>query len=344
MHPALTLGIAIVAVALLLATRASARRALDATLEWCDVQLARFERRPIIIAGMLLAVPVTLVTVFSFFPLLYAVYISLFDTRRGTYIALGNYHRALADPEFWRSVKVTLYYAIGAVPLTIVLSFVVAWLLFRITRFRSLFRTVYFLPYVTSAVAAATVWRVLLRPQSGFVNVMLVSVGLEPQKWLIEPRSVFHLITGGAIPADVGPSLALCCIIAFDIWHSSGFMIVVFLAGLSAIPRQLEETARLDGASTFGVVRYVTIPLLSPTIFFLVIVSAIKSFQAFNSFYALVNARGEDTQNLIVYIYAQFYENQHIGYGASIAVIMCVAIVLLTIAQWRIAGRQVYYE
>ncbi|HRI87754.1 MAG TPA: sugar ABC transporter permease, partial [Candidatus Hydrogenedentes bacterium] len=216
--------------------------------------------------------------------------------------------------------------------------------LFRITRFRSLFRTVYFLPYVTSAVAAATVWRVLLRPQSGFVNVMLVSVGLEPQKWLIEPRSVFHLITGGAIPADVGPSLALCCIIAFDIWHSSGFMIVVFLAGLSAIPRQLEETARLDGASTFGVVRYVTIPLLSPTIFFLVIVSAIKSFQAFNSFYALVNARGEDTQNLIVYIYAQFYENQHIGYGASIAVIMCVAIVLLTIAQWRIAGRQVYYE
>jgi multiple sugar transport system permease protein len=121
-------------------------------------------------------------------------------------------------------------------------------------------------------------------------------------------------------------------------------MIVVFLAGLSSIPRQLEEGARLDGATTFQVMRHVTLPLLSPTILFLLVVSAIKSFQSFNSFYALVSAPGEDTQNLIVYIYAQFYQHQRIGYGAAIAVLMCFAIVLLTIVQWRFVGRRVHYE
>ncbi|MDZ4861344.1 MAG: sugar ABC transporter permease [Candidatus Hydrogenedentes bacterium] len=338
------IGLLLIAFAVIVLARERIVRTIDAGLEWCDNLLGMFDRRPGVAAAVLLAVPIAILGVFSFFPLLYAMYISLFDTRRGRYIGLGNYTRAWADPEFWRSTKVTLYYAAGAVPIAIVLSFLIAWLLFRIARLRGFFRTVYFLPYVTSVVAAATVWRVLLRPQSGFVNLLLGKIGLEPQTWLIEPRGVLHLLSGGAIPADIGPSLALACIIAFDVWHSSGFMIVVFLAGLSAIPRQLEETARLDGAGTFDVVRHITLPLLSPTIFFLVIVSGIKSFQAFNSFYALVNARGEDTQNLIVYIYAQFYENQHIGYGASIAVIMCAAIVLLSVVQWQVAGRKVYYE
>ena len=121
-------------------------------------------------------------------------------------------------------------------------------------------------------------------------------------------------------------------------------MVVVFLAGLSSIPRQLEEGARLDGATTFQVVRHVSLPLLSPTIFFLLIVSAIKSFQSFNSFYALVSAPGEDSQNLMVYIYAQFYQNQRIGYGAAVAMLMCAAIVALTIVQWRLVGRRVHYE
>ncbi|NUM56925.1 MAG: sugar ABC transporter permease [Candidatus Hydrogenedentes bacterium] len=318
--------------------------AADAVLERIDLLLDRFHRRPGVIAALLLSPSLLVLSVFAFFPLLYAVYISLFDTRRGSFIGAGNYARAWGDPEFWRSIKVTCYYALGTVPLSLAVSFAIAWLLFRVTFARGLFRTLYFLPYVTSAVAAATVWRALLRPQSGLVNLLLDSAGFETQKWLIEPRGILHLLTDGLVPVSFGPSLALCCIIAFDVWHSSGFMIVVFLAGLSSIPRQLEEGARLDGATTWQVVRHVSLPLLSPTIFFLLIVSAIKSFQSFNSFYALVSAPGEDTQNLIVYIYAQFYQNQQIGYGAAIAVVMCAAIVVLTIVQWRVVGRKVHYE
>ena len=317
---------------------------IDAGLERFDAVLDRFQRRPGVVAALLLAPSLVVLGVFAFFPLLYAVYISLFDTRHGGFIGLGNYAQAWGEPEFWRSVKVTCYYALGTVPLSLTISFTIAWLLFRITFARGLFRTLYFMPYVTSAVASATVWRALLRPQSGLINLLLLSIGLGPQKWLIEPRGILHLITDGAVPPGIGPSLALCCIIAFDVWHASGFMVVVFLAGLSSIPRQLEEGARLDGATTFQVVRYVSLPLLSPTIFFLLIVSAIKSFQSFNSFYALVSAPGEDTQNLMVYIYAQFYQNQRIGYGAAVAMLMCAAIVALTIVQWRLVGRRVHYE
>ena len=319
-------------------------RVMDAGLERVDTVLDRFHRRQGVIGALLLSPSLIVLGAFAFFPLLYAIYISLFDTRRGIYIGAGNYARAFGDPEFWRSVKVTFYYAIGTVPLSLAISFTIAWLLFRIVFARGIFRTLYFLPYVTSAVASATVWRALLRPQSGLINLLLIDIGLEPQKWLIEPRGILHILTDGLVPASVGPSLALCCIILFDIWHASGFMIVVFLAGLSSIPRQLEEGARLDGASTWQVVRHVSLPLLSPTIFFLLVVSAIKSFQSFNSFYALVSAPGDDTQNLIVYIYAQFYQNQRIGYGASVAVIMCAAIVVLTIVQWRFAGSKVHYE
>ena len=319
-------------------------RFVDAGLEGLDSVLDRFHRRQGVIGALLLSPSLLILGVFAFFPLLYAIYISLFDTRRGVFNGAGNYVRAFGEPEFWRSVKVTFYYAIGTVPLSLAVSFTIAWLLFRIVFARSFFRTLCFLPYVTSAVTSATVWRALLRPQSGLINLVLLDFGFETQKWLIEPRGVLHILTDGFVPATIGPSLALCCIILFDIWHASGFMIVVFLAGLSSIPPQLEEGARLDGASTWQVVRHVSLPLLSPTIFFLLIVSAIKSFQSFNSFYALVSAPGDDTQNLIVYIYAQFYQNQQIGYGAAVAVIMCAAIVLLTIVQWRFVGSKVHYE
>jgi len=139
----------------------------------------------------------------------------------------------------------------------------------------------------------------------------------------------------------------LCGVMLFEIWHGSGFMIVIFLAGLSAIPRELEEAARIDGAGPFQVVRKVTLPLLSPTIFFLAIVSVIKSFQAFNSVFALTgDGHGplDTTQNVTVYIYSQFYEFHRWGYGTAVAALLCLAIMTLTVVQWRFVGRKVHYE
>ncbi len=341
-------GVGILAFAACLLFRRPLGTAGDTFLARLDdifdhARLARFGDAP---SAVLLLVPALIIlTAFGFAPLLYAVYISLFDVRAGEFVAVENYARAWNDPEFWGSIRVTIYYALGTIPSTLVLSFAVAWLLFRLGRGRGLFRTAYFLPYITSVVAAATVWRVLLRPHSGYVNALFQAVGLPPQTWLIEPRGVLYLLTHGWFAPDTGPSLALCCIIAFDVWHASGFAIVIFLAGLTAIPRELEEAAIIDGAGPFQVLRSVILPLLSPTVFFLFIVSAIKAFQSFNSFYTLTNtARSTDTQNLVIYIYAQLYENQRYGYGATIAVCLCVAIVVLTLLQWRFLGRKVHYQ
>lgn len=339
---------ALLLVAGAVAARASLARCADTVLEWSDGVLERLgaqRRGDAATAAVLLFPALVLLGMFGIIPLGYAVYISLFNMRQNVYIGAANYVRAWHDPEFWRSLSVTIYYSLGTIPITLFVSFTIALLLFRLGRGRGLFRTLYFLPYVTSVVAAATVWRVLLRPRSGFVNVLFSALGLPVQLWLIEQRGILNLLTGGWIPPTVGPSLGLCCIIAFDIWHASGFAIVIFLAGMSAIPRELEEAAIVDGAGPYQVIRGVILPLLSPTVFFLTIVSAIKSFQAFNSFYALTNtARSVDTQNLVVYVYAQLYENQRYGYGAAVATLLCLAIVVLTLVQWRYAGRRVFYE
>ncbi|MBX7255429.1 MAG: sugar ABC transporter permease [Candidatus Hydrogenedentes bacterium] len=321
--------------------------ALDRVLSFIDnvFDAIRGRRsRDAVIAGVLLSPTLLILGVFGIYPLGYAVYLSLRNVRDDVFIGAANYARAWHDPEFWRSLTVTIYYALGTIPLTMLFSFIVAMMLFRLGRGRGLFRTLYFLPYVTSVVAVATVWRILLRTQSGFINSLLISIGLSPQAWLTEPRGVLHLLTGGYVPPTVGPSLALSCVIVFDIWHASGFMIVIFLAGLTAIPRELEEAAIIDGASRWQVTRSIIFPLLSPTFFFLSVVGAIKAFQSFNSFYALTNtARSEDTQNLVVYIFAQLYEMNNYGYGAAIAVLMCIGIVALTLIQWRLIGRRVHY-
>ncbi len=297
-------------------------------------------------ALVLLAPALTIVFVFVLIPMVSSFYMSLYGGRHGmgAFVGLNNYAEALRNPEFRRSFMVTVYYVCGVVPLSLIISFLVAYGLFRITRFRGLLRSIYFLPYVTSAVAAAMVWRALFNPQYGIVNLLLNHFGIDALNWLLEPRGVLHMVSGGIISHEVGPSLGLVCIILFDVWHGSGFMIVVFLAGLTAMPRDLEEAARLDGAGGWRLLRHVTLPVLSPTIFFLAIVGVIRAFQAFNSFYALTHGGGmTDTQNLILYIYAQFYQYGYWGYSAAVATLLITAIVLLTGFQWWLFGRKVHY-
>lgn len=322
----------------------------DALLSGMDNIFAALKRRgwgdgPA--AAVLLLPSLMVLTVFFVVPMFSSVYMSLFGGRhgRGDFIGLGNYVEAMGNADFRQSLLVTLYYVLGVVPCTLLLSLPVAFGLHRIVAGRGLLRSLYFLPYVTSAVAAAMVWRALFNPQSGVANLLLAYAGVEPLNWLLEPRGVLHIITGGLLPSAWGPSLGLICIMLFDIWHGCGFMIVVLLAGLSAIPREFEEAARMDGASGLRLMRHITLPLLSPTLFFLLIVGVIKSFQTFNSFYALTQgAVMPETQNLIMYVYAQFYQYGYWGYGAAAATLLMLAIVALTLVQWRVVGRKVYYS
>jgi ABC-type sugar transport system permease subunit len=320
----------------------------DAILAFLDDFLERrgggaLGRAPM--AAVLLAPTLIILGVFGVAPLFYALYMSLFDYKKDAFVGLSNYAKALTHEDFWNSFLVTSYYAAFTIPLTMLVSYLVAHWLYRTVRGRGLFRTVYFLPYVTSIVAAATVWRVILRPQQGLANDLVGLMGVPPQQWLLEPRGILSLITAGLVPPTVGPGLDLFCIILFEIWHSSGFMIVIFLAGLTAIPKEFEEAARIDGAGSLQVVRHVTLPLLSPTIFFLAVVSLIRSFQAFNSFYALTSKQGGDsTRNMMLYIYSNFYEYGRLGYGAAVATLLSAAIIVFTLIQWRFLGRRVHYE
>jgi len=300
------------------------------------------------LALFLLAPALLVIGAFSLSPLVSAFWMSLFDGKHGggSYVGLANYGEALGREDFRRSFLVTVFYALGTVPATIILSFFVAVALHRVMIGRGLLRTLYFLPYVTSAAAAAMVWRALLNPQGGVANVVLGQLGLPAQQWLLEPRGVLHIVSGGVFPADFGPSLALCCIVLFDIWHGCGFAIVLFLAGLSSMPREYLEAAKVDGAGTWTTLRHVVLPLLSPTVLFLSTVGLIKSFQAFNSFYALTQGNSSlgTTENLIMHIYANFYEYGYWGYGAAAATLLSIAILLLTAVQWRVANRLVHYD
>ena len=324
---------------------------LDAVLAYLDRCLSRgsaMSRDGWRAAAVLLAPAAIIIAAFGLYPIGAAIWLSLHDGQYsgGAFAGLANYREALQSGDFWNSVLVTAYYLAGTIPATIVLGYLIARLLNAIARGQALFRTLYFLPYITSAFAAALVWRAMLNPQGGLANTVLELFGLPAQQWLLEPRGALHIITGGWIPIEWGPSLALCCVIAFDIWHGLGFAVVILLAGLSAVPRELEEAARVDGAGPLRVLWHVTLPVISPSIYFLYVLGTIKSLQAFNSFYAMTQSGGHTlgpTENLVLYLFAQFYENGRWGYGSAIAVLLLAAIIGLTLIQAALARRWVHY-
>lgn len=293
-----------------------------------------------LLAGALLTPALMLLFLFTYFPMFVAVRMSLYGGRRGPgpWVGLDNYREALTSPDFWMALRVTAYYVGGVVPAALVLGFLIAWGLHRIGPGRTLLRTCFFIPYITSTVAAAMVWRALFNPRFGAANQVMAWLGLPAQRWLLESRSLLHLLSGGWIPADWGPSLALCCVILFDIWHLSGFMVVVFLAALQAMPRELEEAARLEGAGSMTLARRIVLPTVRPTLLFLAVAGVCKTLQAFNSIYTLTQGSTvlPETQSLIYYAYAQFYEFGYWGYGSAVAVMLTVLIIVLTFALFRL--------
>ncbi|NQT21229.1 MAG: sugar ABC transporter permease [Planctomycetes bacterium] len=290
-----------------------------------------------------------LLGMFSIFPLVYGFGVSLcrFGIVFERFVGLGNYYRALTDTEFHHSLLVTIYYVIGTVPAGLILSYIIACLLFQKLRARGFYRTIYFLPYVTSTVAAAAVWRWIFHPDTrGLANTALAALGLDTVGWVQEPNSIFKVF-GGLVGLDLdwpGPSVALFCVILFSIWHALGFNIVIFLAGLSAIPSEVHEAASIDGARGWKMARHVTIPMLGPTIFFLMIISTIKAFQAFNQIYVMIGERPmAQARNVTVFIFSRFYVAGETGYGSAIAFILLLIILCLTMFQIRILGRRVHY-
>ena len=291
-----------------------------------------------------------LVLVWHVFPSLYAFYISLFDRvsfiAKSRFVGLLNYQILFHDPLFWRALSNTFWYVVFTVPTGIVLGTLVAILLNERVRFLGLFRTLYFLPYITALTAAAAVWMWIYHPEFGFLNWLLGTPGFD---WLHTPDGVFALLLrplGVELKGFLaGPSVAFVAIMAMSVWHLLGYNVVILLAGLQSIPRQYYEAAMIDGATWWQLQRYITWPLLSPTTFFLAIIGLIGAFQVFTQVYVMTPTGGvlNDTLTVTMYLYNKGFRDSDFSYASAIAVVVFFVILALTLLQKRVLERRVTY-
>jgi multiple sugar transport system permease protein len=293
---------------------------------------APHRRAPRIAAGWWFVAPaLTLIVVFFVGPVVAALGLSftdfdlyaLADPHAARWVGLRNYARVLHEPLFWQALRNTLFFALVGGPLTVAASLGAALLVnARALRWKATARAVFFAPFVTTLVAVAIVWRYLYHPRYGLLNWLLGHVGIHQIDWLGDPR--------WAMPA----------IILMATWKNFGYNMLIFIAGLQNIPRELHEAAALDGATPFQRFRHVTIPMLAPTMFFVVIVTMIGYLQLFTEPYVMTQGGPlRATTSLVLYMYEEGFRWWRLGVAAAIAFLLFVLIVLFTLLQRRISPR-----
>ena len=251
--------------------------------------------------------------------------------------------------DWWQGLLVTVYYAAGSIPFQICISLVIAVLLFQNIWGRDLFRLIYFLPYITPTVAAAAAFRIFFSSRvNAPINSILDFLGLEPQLWRDGPTGIFSIIANGlgaTIPDWAGgPSMSMVVIIIFGIWTFVGWDVVIFLAGLGSISKELYEAASIDGAGRWAQFRHITLPLLSPTIYFITLWAVIGTFKAFNHIWVLRSrAALGTTDTASVVIFNEFKRNTRYGYASALAIVLLIIIMILTTINNRIASKRVFY-
>jgi ABC-type sugar transport system permease subunit len=268
----------------------------------------------------------------------------------------------LGNDDFFRSLIYTVFYSAGTVPMQLALSLVLAYVLFQGIRGQGWFRLIYFLPYIAPSVATAVVFkRIFSLRETGLANEFLSVVGIPPLKWLHEAKGInplmLDLINQGlgtnlqwptiADPLGAflsGPSLALVSIIIYNIWVFVGYDTVIYLAGLGNIPHELYEAAKIDGAGTWSLLRRVTIPLLSPTTFFLMVIGTIGTFKAFNHIWIMYERASRGTVDVAsVLIFRVFRSNGQFGEAAAMSFILFGVILALSKVQNKIGEKMVFY-
>ena len=287
------------------------------------------QRRQETIAGYLFLLPNFIgFLVFSALPILAAFSLSFttWDLAAAPrFIGFENYRTLLADDLAWKTLFNTFYYSFVAVPTGVLLAFCLAYLLNRRIHGAVFFRTIFFLPSITLGVAVAIVWRWLYHPDLGLFNYVLSLFGIEGPNWLFSSR--------WAMPA----------LIIMGNWQGIGYAMLIFLAGLQGIPHEYYEAATIDGASEWKKLRYITIPLLTPTTFFILVTSLIGAFQGFDQFYIMTQGGpAYATTTLVLYIYTNAFSFFKMGYAAALAAVLFACILLMTVVQWRVARTWVY--
>jgi multiple sugar transport system permease protein len=284
------------------------------------------EKKLAIQAWLFLAVPVVFFSVIRFYPALESFGIAFTEWNLlspARYVGLENFRQMWSDPVFWISFKNTFLYLIIGTPLSLGLSFLIAYYLDQVRFGHGLIRALYFIPHLTTSVAMAWVWRWFYQPPPvGLFNNILNMVGLETQPFL---RS-----TSQALPAVIAPA----------IWAGLGFQIVLFMAGLRAIPSSYYEAARIDGAGKWMILREITLPLLRPTIVFLVVISSIGFLRIFDTVYNMTdNGAGgplNSTKPLVLYIYESAFRSYRMGYAAAQTLVLFIILLTISLVQLRL--------
>jgi multiple sugar transport system permease protein len=263
-------------------------------------------------------------------PVLAAIGISFTDWDVITppiFAGLDNYKRLVGDPTFSKALVNTLYYVGVMVPVSTILAVLFAFLLNQKLRAVTWYRTAYFLPVVSSTVAVALVWSWIYSKDFGLLNYVLRQFGVDPIGWLSS--------TAWAMPA----------VIVMGIWGNLGAGIVIFLAGLQSIPETYYEAASVDGANSFQRFFRITIPLITPSLFFYFIITMIDAFQTFESIYIMTRGGPvNSTTTIVYYIYRNGFRNFKMGYASSQAIILFLVIMVLTLLYWRLQERWVVYD
>jgi multiple sugar transport system permease protein len=283
-------------------------------------------------AAWVLAAPALIViAVFFFLPVCAALVLSLTDfdlyalasLKNLRFIGMDNYLQLLRTPLFWKALSNTLIFVVAGVPLSIVASLGAALLInAQLAWCKPLFRTVFFAPVVTSMVAVAVIWRYLFHTRYGVINYVLGQLHLGPIDWLGDPHF--------AMPA----------IVIFAVWKNFGYNMIIFLAGLQSIPRDLYEAAELDGARRLAVLRHITLPALAPTMFMVSILTMTGYFQLFAEPYVMTQGGPlQSTVSVLYFMYEQGFKWWNLGSATAVAFVLFLLMFGVTLLQMRFAGR-----
>ncbi|MBU5333061.1 MAG: sugar ABC transporter permease [Anaerocolumna aminovalerica] len=290
------------------------------------------EKKEWVAAYIFIAPLVIGIFVFYIYPFIQNFWFSFNDVNRfniSTFTGLENYKALIKDKELYRTLGNTIKYVIITVPVGICLSILIATLLNAKIRGTSIYRTIYFLPSVTMSVAIALVWKWMYNGEFGILNNILGAFGIEGQNWLSNPKTALYMV------------------MVVGIWMSVGYNMIILLAGMQGISKSYYEAAAIDGAGPVKRFFKITIPMLTPTIFFVMITSIIGGFQVFDTIYMMIGKTSlayESTQTLVMMFYRYAFDYGQKGYAAAISIVIFAIIMLITIFQFVMQKKWVNYD
>jgi ABC-type sugar transport systems, permease components len=271
--------------------------------------------------------------VLNIIPIFQTAYLSFFKSgdfgRNHIFVGLDNYVRMFQDPQVWQAVVNTLVYTLLVVPVSIAFAMLIAVLLNRPIRGRSLYRTIYFIPMIAAPAAVTMVWRWLYNSNFGLINYLLSLLGIPPVNWTTDPK------------------IAIVSIAIIGIWSIVGYNMVLLLAGLQEIPRDFYEASEIDGAGKVKQFFTVTLPLVTSTLFFVMVTTIIQSMQVFDVIYMMIditNPAYEKTVSLVYLFYNNSFKYSDKGYGSAIVMLLLAIIMIITVIQIKVQKKWVNYS